>query len=272
MLIFYDNHKYHLINNILKYYNIKYNIIENVREDYETRLEKYKKTKIRDFIINKINDIKLLFIMAIYPRNENYKNLLDEIKKYCNDIIIIYSINPDYELDIEYIDNMSINNNIYMIEVNNIGYDFYKYYVGILYSLNNLIFDRIILINDSFQFTRSIYDFISYIKLSHNIFNLIGLNNSYEIKLHIQSFILSFDKKICYEFIQYYKKYYNINHNLQNIIHIFEIGFSNYIINNINYETDTFYYITSNNNPYLQPEYNIIIKLYNYPIKKTKII
>ena len=158
-----------------------------------------------------------------------------------------------------------------MIEVENIGYDFYKYYIGILYCLNYIKFDRIILLNDSFQFIRPIDDFISYIKLSHNLFNLIGLNNSYEIKIHIQSFILSFDNYICNEFIQYHKKYFNKYHTLRDIIDIFEINFSNYIINNYKYKTDTFYYITSNNNPYLEPEYSNLIKLYNYPIKKTKL-
>lgn len=256
---------------MLKYYYINNNIIESTNKDYLIRLENYKQNNIREFIINKYNQIELLFIIAIYPRNDNYKNILDEIIKYTNNILIIYSINPDYDIDIKYINNLSNNKNIYMIEVENIGYDFYKYNIGIQYSLQNIKFDRIILLNDSFQFTRSIEDFISYIKLSHNKFNLIGLNNSYEIKIHIQSFILSFDKYICNEFIQYHKKYFNKYHTLRDIIDIFEIGFTNYIINNYKYKTDTFYYIISNNNPYLEPEYSNLIQLYNYPIKKTKL-
>ena len=274
MLYLYNNNnlKNHLIKNMLKYYYINNNIINKTNQDYKTRLELYKRYDIRDFIIDyDYKNIELIFILAIYPRNENYKNILDEIYKYTNNIIIIYSINPEYDIEMKYITNLSKTKNIYMIEVENIGYDFYKYYVGIIYCLQNIKFDRIILINDSFQFTRSINDFISYIKLSHNKFNLIGLNNSYEIKIHIQSFILSFDKEICKEFIQYYKKYNNKNHKLQDIIDVFEIGFSNYIINNNKYKIDTFYYITTNKNPYLEPEYSNLIKLFNYPIKKTKL-
>jgi hypothetical protein len=288
-----NNLKKDHINKMLKYYYINNNIIKEDNIDYKLRLEKFKKTanyqnenlknfyfdecylhktNKREFIIDKYNEIEIVFIVAIYIRNDNYKNILDEIIKYSKNIIIIYSKNLEYEIDIEYLEELSKRSKIILIEVVNIGYDFFKYYIGINYCLENIKFDRLILLNDSFKFTRPIEDFISYIKLSHNKFNLIGLNNSYEIDLHIQSFIISFDKDICNEFISYYEKYNNKNHKLKDIIDIFEIGFSNYIINNKNYKTDTFYYITTNKNPYLEPLYSNMIQLYNYPIKKTKIL
>ena len=273
MFSFINNHNL-LSSNIFKFYNINYIIHYNLFNNenlkiLENKIINFNIDNIKHFYLTYSNPI-IIPIIAIYPRNNNYINIINELSKYFNTFIIIYSINPSYPIDFNYLNNLSKKNHIHLIDVENIGYDFYKYFIGIKYIFNYIKFDRILLINDSFYFTRPIDDFITYIKFSHKYYNLLGLNNSNEIKLHIQSFILSFDKIICYEFIDYFNKHFKINHSLRNIIDIFEIDFNNFIINN--YKTDCFYYITSNNNPYLEPELSNLIKLYNYLIKKIKTI
>jgi hypothetical protein len=106
----------------------------------------------------KNNDKEIISIVAVYPRNDNYKNILRNIYKYSKQVIFVYSTNKKYDIDFDYIyTNFP---NTYIKEVENKGYDMFKYNEGLKYIINNNIsYDYILLTNDSFKFTRDISDF-----------------------------------------------------------------------------------------------------------------
>jgi len=252
------NHVLQSVNNIcnekklnLRYFDLRY--IKNRFDDIIAVISK--KTNI------------LVSVFAIYARNDNYKNILKFINDHCDMIIIIYSKNKDYDFDIGYLKNLK---NYILIEVENIGYDLFKYYIGLEYIIsNNIKYSNILLINDSFTFSRNIDDFFSFIKKTNADF--IGINNSLQLKNHFHSFIWVFDEYIVSEFIKYFIKNFKNNMNQKNIVDVFEIGFSSYIMNKLEYISKSFYNVNFNGNPTSYPLLDKMINEYDYPIRKTKI-
>jgi hypothetical protein len=173
-------------------------------------------------------------VYACHVKNNYWYHLinynLSKIIKYCKNIYLVYSISDNVNSDI--FEKNIIYKNIKFIKVENEGYDFKKYKIGLL-SMNldfkhdwNLYLNRypdlkqafgsdliaaekhwrmygkaegrncqldtnkyVILMNDSFIFSRNIGDIIDKIneKINNNV-KFIGLNRSYECKEHYQSF------------------------------------------------------------------------------------
>ena len=141
-----------------------------------------------DKILN--NDIA---IIACYPNFLNTYFWVQNLIKDCKfkKIYIIYS-------DVE---ENGLNNNLFnkinlsyveIIKIDNIGYDFGKYFYGMkLIKNKNENFNKVWLINDSF-----IIDNITDMKKRYNfIYNskIAGCYISNEIKTHIQSYMLILD-------------------------------------------------------------------------------
>ena len=85
-----------------------------------------------------------IVIYASHVKNQNYLYMIHYFKKLkFKKILFVYSIDSGKSIDLK---NMG---DIEIINVENIGYDFKKYYIG-LTKISNENFERFWLINDSF--------------------------------------------------------------------------------------------------------------------------
>ena len=73
----------HPYNNIFEFYNTDYIINNNNIIDYHNRIHLFKSNKIKYFYLSYSN-VNIIPIIAIYPRNNNYINIINEISKYFN--------------------------------------------------------------------------------------------------------------------------------------------------------------------------------------------
>ena len=95
------------------------------------------------------NDIAIL---ACYPHNLVYcHTLFHLIKRNFKHIFFLYSDVHDFDINKGYHKTLFAHNNVSVIKVDNIGYDFYKYYCGFKeIKKHNMIFNKVWCINDSF--------------------------------------------------------------------------------------------------------------------------
>ena len=140
------------------------------------------------------NDI---VILAVYPKNLNYIFTINMLLKYdFKKIIIIYSAEDSYKIGKAC---LLENPKIQMVKVDNIGYDFKKYYIGLL-TVKNEKYNRIWLINDSFIITKpNIFVGDMWRQILYN--DLFGCYRSHEIKEHIQSYFMILSNKMVARFV-----------------------------------------------------------------------
>ena len=248
----------------------------------------YKNNKKIEGITNYINTKKLL-IYACHFGNElrsinykaitYYKNL--ELN-YNLKLYIIYSYDNNYIKEIKFFKYKLAELNILNLEVCNEGYDFWKYKLGIKYALEHQ-YDKCVLINDSFFYSRYINDIFDWINYNnHN--HLLGIFDNYEIKEHYQSYFLVLDNTL----YNYYYKLINKLNNVSDIIKKYEIDLSNKIINNASFKTNCYYnvhYFNINNNiyfnnmnlfnksnllPFIKKKQLILFYVYDYIYQKYK--
>jgi len=250
-------------------------------------------------------------ILACHVKNDHWYKLinynLSKIINYCNSIYIVYSISDNVNSKL-FEKNIKYKKNVNLIKVENEGYDFKKYKIGLL-SMNviskpdwNAYLNRysdlqkafgndiiaaekhwnkygkmegrichvdtnksLILMNDSFIFSRNINDIINNIqeKINNNV-KFIGLSRSYEQKEHYQSYFWVINYNLIPILCNLLKpNILNTDKGCANIIRNCEVGISNLFINR--YKSD-FIYHTNNDNCLLEP----LLKLLDndYPIIK----
>ena len=149
------------------------------------------------------NDIAIL---ACYPHNLVYcHTLFHVINRNFKHIFFIYSDVNEFDINKSYHSNLLSHNNVTVIKVDNIGYDFYKYYCGIKeIKKQNMVFNKVWFINDSFFIGNWKYFCIQYIKTRGDI---IGCYKSRYIKRHLQSFLLIMNEKIMNLYFDFFEKY-----------------------------------------------------------------
>jgi len=222
---------------------------------YEGR--NYKSENIKMIGIN-------ILIIACHIKNLIFIDHLNNIKEYFNKIYLIYSV-PNENIKIDTLDFFKKNPNIELKKVENIGYDFKKYLIGINIVLNDS-FNKLWLINDSFI----IYNWKKNIFTDNNIklineSDYIGLiQSNYNNIKHFQSYFLILNKEI----VNIYKYYLenniyllnnNVNEDIKNeIIDKFEVKLSNSIITNNKYKSNSLIQSKTQNEVYkLYVDYGI---------------
>lgn len=250
-------------------------------------------------------------ILACHVKNNNWYKLinhnLSKIVDYCNNIYIVYSIS-DNNIDSNLFEKQIVYKNVILIKVENEGYDFKKYKIGLssmILSSNSVWNDylnrypdlktafgdniiaaekhwyehgkaenricqlntkkSVILMNDSFIFSRNIDDIMNKIqeKINNNV-TFIGLSRSYEQKEHYQSYfwVLNYNLiPILCNLLTPEKL--NTDKGCANIINNCEVGISNLFINRYKSE---FIYHTNNNNCLLDGLHKLLNN--GYPIIK----
>jgi len=133
------------------------------------------------------------------------------------------------------------NPRIQIIEVENIGYDFKKYYTGLLATKNEK-YNRIWLINDSFIITNpNIFVGEMWRQILYN--DLTGCYYSHEIKEHIQSYFMVLSNKMVEYFVSKLTPYkftsINSARDKKKLILDLEVNLTNEILNNKNYTCGT---------------------------------
>ena len=147
-------------------------------------------------------------ILACYPYNLVYcHTLFHLIKKNFKHIFFIYSDVNNFDTNKSYHSYLFSQTNVSVIKVDNIGYDFYKYYCGFKeIKKQKLSFSKIWCINDSFFIGNWKYFCSQYSKTNGDI---VGCYKSRYIKRHIQSFLLIINEKVMNLYFDFFEKYEN---------------------------------------------------------------
>ena len=201
------------------------------------------------------NDI---VILACYPHNLIYcHTLFNLIKLKFKHIFFIYSDINNFDINKSYHSSLFSKNNVSIIEIDNIGYDFYKYYRGFKeIKKQSMTFNKVWCINDSFFIGNWKYFCNQYKKTRGDI---IGCYKSRYIKRHIQSFLLIINEKIMNLYFDFFEKYNNFTvidteEKKKKIIHDIEINFNNDIICRPDVRFDTiFKFIDNQYSPCIHP-------------------
>lgn len=193
------------------------------------------------------NDIA---IMACYPHNLVYcHTLFHLIKRNFKHILFIYNDIHDFDINKSYHKTLFAHNNVSVIKVENIGYDFYKYYYGFKeIKKRNMNFNKVWCINDSFFIGNWKY-FCNQYRKTHG--DIIGCYISRYIKKHIQSFILIMNERIMNLYFEFFENYNNFividTESKKNmIINDIEINFNNHIITKHDVIFDTIFKFKDN--------------------------
>lgn len=194
-------------------------------------------------------------VYACHVKNTNWKTLinfnLSKLIDYCNNIYIVYSVSDDMvNFNADIFKKQIIYKNITFIKTENIGYDFKKYKIGLLYriqeNINNLS-KSVILMNDSFIFIRNIKDIINNIqkKINNNV-KFIGLSRCDLPKQHYQSYFWVLNNSLITELCDLLTNYrLDDTKGSNHIIMECEVGISNIFINK--YKSDFIYHTNLDN-------------------------
>lgn len=216
-------------------------------------------------------------IYACHIKNNNWHELinynLSKIEKYLKSIIIVYS--HASEINYSYFEEQIKNTNVVFIKVENTGYDFKKYKIGLL-SMNIKVENKtlipsisnntVILMNDSFIFSRDISDIMNSIKVKRKNNMFIGLSKCDLYKIHYQSYFWVLDyqlSSIMCDFLT--PDRLDDSQGIMHIIQNCEIALSNKIINSY---SSTYIFDTGIKNFYPQSLYTLLET--GYPIIKLK--
>jgi hypothetical protein len=181
-----------------------------------------------------------ILIIASYPKNLCYLNHLNNLIQKFKKIYFIYSEN----LEIKNFEEQLIfqNNKIMLMKVDNIGYDFMKYYLGIKeIKRNNESFKYLFIINDSFiidNWHETVFNENIYSKIYEN--DITGMFESNYFKNHLQSYFFIMNNKISDLYFNYLANYnfkeIKNDEDKNNIIMDLEVNFNNSILNNSEYK------------------------------------
>jgi hypothetical protein len=213
------------------------------------------------------NDIA---IIACYPHNLVYcHTLFHLVKRNFKHIFFIYSDVYNFDINKNYHKSLLNHNNVSVIKVDNIGYDFYKYYCGIReIKTRNLIFNKVWFINDSFFIGNWKY-FCDEYKKTHG--DIIGCYKSTYIKKHIQSFLLIMNERIMNLYYDFFSNYNFIAIDTESkknmIISEIEINLNNNIINRRDVVFDIIFKFKDD--PYVPCIHPIVYFGFNHGIYKS---
>jgi len=213
---------------------------------------------------------RTLCIIACHTSDSlKQKSLIHNLKyliELSSNIVIINSIefkNNNIEGEIKNIyNNIEIN---FIYKNNDNMYDAGKW----IYYLNNndlSNYDKIILTNDSFIITRSLYDFNQLIE--NDEYEMVSMIDSNENKYHFTSFFRSYNKCGIQKYIDYVNK--NIDYNLNYSMLVFKFEIETTQLFNCKkclYNVESDYYKNLHFYEYKLKEY---LYLKNYPIIKIK--
>jgi hypothetical protein len=180
------------------------------------------------------NDI---MVFASYPTDYSFLYTINKFLSY--GIKKIYFIYSDTNFIDKNFSKLSLfkNNNIHLIKIQNIGYDFRKYYEGIIkIKKNNDVYNKVWLMNDSFLITKWNLFLYNLSRESNSTINndIIGAFISFQIKKHLQSYLLIINSNILERYYNFLKTYKFIKINTLNdkikLIYDLEIGLYNNIV------------------------------------------
>lgn len=117
---------------------------------------------------------KILTILSCHKQSDHLPLFINELAK-CSELLII--VNSGRKLNIDL-------NNVKIITTQNNGYDCGKWYIGLI-NENYILYDRVLLVNDSIYNLRNLDDIFYYVQGNPN--ELIGIIDSNEVRYHIQS-------------------------------------------------------------------------------------
>lgn len=138
------------------------------------------------------NDI---LIYASYPKNPVCITMLQKLVA-CGfkEIYLVYSNPAETMIDIEKIKTLH-HSKIHVIRVENVGYDFMKYYTGLVkIKESGQTYSKVWLMNDSFTVTD--WNLLAYHCNAVRDTDITGAFLSKEIKNHIQSYMLIMNEKV----------------------------------------------------------------------------
>lgn len=168
----------------------------------ENRINNYDEN--HNYIYDFSNDI---IIYASYPKDYSFIYMINKFLSYnFKKIYFVYSNTDFMDSNFKDIPLLNNNNNIVLINVDNIGNDFKKYYEGIKKVKENKDeYDKVWLINDSFLITK--WNFFIYNLKRVGNKEIIGAFLSNEIKKHLQSYLLIMNNNILDIYYNFLKKY-----------------------------------------------------------------
>jgi rhamnosyltransferase len=191
---------------------------------------KYKKGVIKD-------NYKIC-LFAHYDRenkvNDYTTNYLKNLKNFGFEIIFIST--SDYLSESELVKIESFTSIIIIRE--NIGYDFGSWATGFSYLKNIKKINQIVIVNDSVYGPISSLEY-ALSKLEQSDCDIWGINDSYEIAHHIQSYFICFkNRSISEGFVNKYFDSIKIEKSKQDIINNYEVGLMQLAIK-LGYKIDT---------------------------------
>lgn len=161
---------------------------------------------------------------ATSNRIKNYvKFYLEELLKYNDKVICITNNRDIIKEDMEFLDLIGVS----LIKVDNEGFDFGMWY-KILLTQNKNDITQLTLANDScvlFRSLKQMYDWSDKCD-----YDYCGITNSYEKMYHIQSYFIII-KNQCVSSVFDYFHTHKIKTNIKDVIDVYEIGLSQYILN-----------------------------------------
>ena len=144
---------------------------------------------------------------------------LEQLSKHVDKIILLTNNREINNKDI--LEQLNIDINLY----ENSGYDFGMYYK---FLTNNKIYsDKLLLVNDSMILFNNLDKIFQ--SINDEDYDLLSITDSTEVKYHLQSYFWIMNEKVQEEFISYLNLY-GIIEDFNNVIHTYEIGFSQYLL------------------------------------------
>ena len=149
------------------------------------------------------------------------KYYLQELKKYCNDLIFITNQKSLLPTEIDFLCNV----NVELLLVENEGYDFGMWFKAMnQYDVTN--YEQIILANDSCVLFKSLAETFKWIDSTDA--DYCGLVSSKRVRFHLQSFFLVINKRAI-EPVRTYFRNHNIINDYQKVIEVYEIGLCSHL-------------------------------------------
>lgn len=138
------------------------------------------------------NDI---LIYASYPKNPVCITMLRKLVTFgFKQIYVVYSLPPNSMINIEKT-NILRHPQIHAIRIENVGYDFMKYYIGLLkIKESGQTYSKVWLMNDSFTVTE--WNLLAYHYNAVRDTDITGAFLSKVIKNHLQSYMLIMNEKV----------------------------------------------------------------------------
>jgi lipopolysaccharide biosynthesis protein len=149
---------------------------------------------------------------------------LKELKRHFFEVILVAACEKLSQASIEFLSQQGIK---WQLEDNE-GFDFGLWYKALL-RVDALNYDQLVLVNDSCILFKPLDDFMAWQNKTKADF--LGMTKSEAIAPHLQSYFLVVNKPAMPMTLSYFKEH-KIVANLQNVIGIYELGLSSFLIKN----------------------------------------